>query len=36
VAKTGNIYAGLYYPIGVCLMSILVMMLFLRPQRNQA
>ena len=36
VAKTGNIYAGLYYPIGVCLMSILVTMLFLRPQRNQA
>jgi len=34
VAKTGNIYAGLYYPIGVCVMSILVDLLFLRPKRN--
>ena len=34
VVKTGNIYAGLYYPIGVCVMSILVDLLFLRPKRN--
>jgi hypothetical protein len=36
VIKTGNIYAGLYYPIGVCVMSILVSLIFLRPKRNQA
>ena len=30
VAKTGNIYGGLYYPIGICAMSILVSLLFLR------
>ena len=29
VAKTGNIYGGLYYPIGICAMSILVSLFFL-------
>jgi MFS family permease len=36
VAKTGNIYAGLYYPIGVCVMSIMVNLVFLRPKPNQS
>ena len=36
VAKTGNIYGGLYYPIGVCMMSIVVSLVFLRPKPNQA
>ena len=33
VVKTGNIYAGLYYPIGVCIMSIVVSVIFLRQKR---
>jgi MFS family permease len=33
VVKSGNIYAGLYYPIGVCVMSVLVSLVFLRGRR---
>jgi len=34
VAKTGNIYGGLYCLIGVCTMSILVSLIFLRAKCN--
>jgi MFS family permease len=36
VVKTGNIFAGLYYPIGVCGMSVMVSLVFLRGQRRAA
>jgi MFS family permease len=35
VAWTGNIYAGLYYPIGVALMSVVVGTLFLRETKDR-
>ena len=34
VAWTGNIYAGLYYPIGVALMTVIVGFLFLRDTKD--
>jgi len=33
VAKSGNIYAGLWYPIGVALMTLVVGTLLLRETR---
>jgi MFS family permease len=36
VVRTGDIYAGLYYPIGVCGMSVLVSLVFLRGQGREA
>jgi hypothetical protein len=35
VAWTGNIYAGLYYPIGVALMTVVVGTLFLRETKDR-
>jgi hypothetical protein len=34
VAATGNIYAGLWYPIGVAVMTLIVGSLFLRDTRG--
>jgi len=34
VAWTGNIYAGLYYPIGVALMTVVIGFLFLRETKD--
>src|SRR5262245_42864074 len=34
VAYTGNIYAGLYYPIGVSLMTVIIGFLFLRETKD--
>ncbi|HEX4986672.1 MAG TPA: MFS transporter [Burkholderiales bacterium] len=34
VVATGNIYAGLYYPIGVALISLIVGSLFIRETKN--
>ena len=34
VAWTGNIYAGLYYPIGVALMTVVIGFLFLRDTKD--
>jgi MFS family permease len=34
VAWTGNIYAGLYYPIGVALMTVVIGLLFLRDTKD--
>lgn len=36
VVKTGNIYAGLYYPIAVCVMSMVVSLLFLRRTSDRS
>jgi len=36
VVKTGNIYAGLIYPIAVCVMSIVVSLIYLPPQRDMS
>ncbi len=36
VATTGNIYAGLWYPIGVALFTFVVGVLFLRDQRDRS
>ena len=35
VAWTGNIYAGLYYPIGVAIMSLVIGTLFLRETKDR-
>jgi hypothetical protein len=35
VAYTGNIYAGLYYPIGVALMTVVVGLLFLKETKDR-
>jgi hypothetical protein len=35
VAWTGNIYAGLYYPIGVAIMSLVIGALFLRETKDR-
>jgi hypothetical protein len=34
VAATGDIYAGLWYPIGVAVMTLVVGLLFLRDTRG--
>jgi hypothetical protein len=34
VAATGNIYAGLWYPIGVAVMTLIVGSLFLRDTKG--
>ena len=34
VAATGNIYYGLWYPIGVAVMTVIIGLLFLRDTRN--
>jgi hypothetical protein len=34
VAATGNIYAGLWYPIGIALMSLVIGTLFLRETKD--
>jgi MFS family permease len=36
VAKTGNIYAGLWYPIAVSLLTVVVGMLFLRETKDRS
>jgi hypothetical protein len=36
VAATGNIYNGLWYPIGVSLMTVVVGVLFLRDRKGRA
>jgi hypothetical protein len=36
VAKAGNIYAGLWYPIGVSLMTVVVGALFLRETKDRS
>jgi hypothetical protein len=35
VAWTGNIYAGLYYPIGVAIMTLIIGTLFLRETKDR-
>jgi hypothetical protein len=34
VAYTGNIYAGLYYPIAVALMTVVIGFLFLKDTKD--
>jgi hypothetical protein len=34
VATTGNIYAGLWYPIGVALMTLIIGLVFLRDTKG--
>jgi hypothetical protein len=34
VAWTGNIYAGLYYPIGVALLTVVIGLVFLRDTKD--
>ena len=34
VAATGDIYAGLWYPIGIALLTIVIGLMFLREPRN--
>jgi hypothetical protein len=34
VAATGNIYAGLWYPIGVALMTVVIGAVFLRDTKD--
>jgi len=34
IERTGNAFAGLWYPMAVCVMTLVVGVLFLRERRN--